>query len=79
MKNSTKQLQLVFNTFYRLGALFVIGMQIQYNKNSGDMKALFDNSETRFQFALVYSIDQLWNSQFDDRESLLNLEHGYIP
>ncbi len=79
MKNSTKQLQLVFNTFYRLGALFDIGMQIQYNKNSGDMKALFGNSETRFQFALVYSIDQLWNSQFDDRESLLNLEHGYIP
>jgi len=79
LKNTTKQLQLVFNTFYRLGASFDIGMQIQYNKNEGDMKALFGNNETRFQFALVYSIDQLWNSQFDDRESLLNLEHGYIP
>ncbi|WP_456441027.1 hypothetical protein [Caldithrix abyssi] len=28
---------------------------------------------------LVYSIDQRWNKQFDDRNSLLNLEHGYIP
>jgi len=35
--------------------------------------------ETEVQVALIYSIEQLWNSQFDDRESLLNLEHGYIP
>jgi hypothetical protein len=79
LKNNTYQLQLIFNTFYRLGANFDIGFQIQYRKNEGDLKSLFGNTETRFQFALVYSIDQLWNSQFDDRESLLNLEHGYIP
>ena len=79
LKNKTNQLQLIFNTFYRLGANFDIGMQIQYSKNNGDMEILFGKSETRIQFALIYSIDQLWNSQFDDRESLLNLEHGYIP
>lgn len=77
--NSTNQLQLIFNTFYRLGANFDIGFQIQYNKNEGDLKTLLGSNETRFQVALVYSIEQLWNSQFDDRESLLNLEHGYIP
>ncbi|NOX66128.1 MAG: hypothetical protein GXO85_10125 [Chlorobi bacterium] len=77
--NSTNQLQLIFNTFYRLGANFDIGFQIQYSKNEGDLKTLLGSNETRFQVALVYSIEQLWNSQFDDRESLLNLEHGYIP
>ncbi len=77
--NSTNQLQLIFNTFYRLGANFDIGFQIQYSKNEGDLKTLLGSNETRFQVALVYSIEQIWNSQFDDRESLLNLEHGYIP
>lgn len=79
LENSTNQLQLIFNTFYRLGANFDIGLQIQYNKNEGDLKTLLGSNETRFQVSLVYSIDQLWNSQFGDRESLLNLEHGYIP
>ncbi|VAX24425.1 hypothetical protein MNBD_IGNAVI01-343 [hydrothermal vent metagenome] len=77
--NSTNQLKLIFNTFYRLGANFDIGFQIQYNKNNGDLKTLLGSDVTRFQVAIVYSIEQLWNSQFDDRESLLNLEHGYIP
>ena len=75
----SNQLQFVFNAFYRLGANFDIGAQIQYRKNEGDLQTLLGKSEARFQFSLVYSIDQLWNSQFDDRESLLNLEHGYIP
>ncbi len=79
LKNNTKQLQLIFNTFYRLGASFDVGIQIQYSKNDGALKALLGGNETRFQVALVYSIEQLWNSQFDDRGSLLNLEHGYIP
>ena len=79
LNNDTKQLQFIFNTFYRLGASFDVGIQMQYSKNDGDLKALIGNSETRFQVALVYSIEQLWNSQFDDRGSLLNLEHGYIP
>ncbi|NOX17794.1 MAG: hypothetical protein GXO87_05870 [Chlorobi bacterium] len=79
LENSSKQLQLIFNTFYRLGAGFDVGLQIQYNNNQGDLSALYGGNETRFQLAVVYSIEQLWNSQFDDRESLLNLEHGYIP
>ena len=77
--NSTNQLQFIFNSFYRLGANFDIGLQIQYNKNKGDLIALLGEHETRFQVSLIYSIEQLWNSQFDDRNSLLNLEHGYMP
>ncbi len=79
LENITDQYQFVFNTFYSLGLNFDIGLQVQYLKYKGDLASLFGNSETRFQFALVYSISEVWNNQFDNRESLLNLEHGYIP
>lgn len=28
---------------------------------------------------MVLNASVIWNSYFDDRESVLNLEHGYIP
>lgn len=79
LDQSTSQINLVFNGFYRVGSNFDTGLQIQYNRFDGDLVKLFNENEIRVQLALVYSVDQLWNSQFDDRESLLNLEHGYIP
>ncbi len=79
LTNTTSQFQVVGNVFYRLGENFDLGFQAQYKSFDGDLKNLYGESEMRFQFGLVYSIDQLWNDQFDDRESLLNLEHGYIP
>ena len=77
--NKSNQLQAVVNGFYRLGENFDAGLQVQFIRYKGDLGALFGENETRIQFALVYAIDQSWNNQFDDRESLLNLEHGYIP
>ncbi len=79
LENDTYQHQIIANCFYRIGDNFDIGLQLQYLKNGGDLKDVFSEDETRIQFALVYSVEQLWNSQFNDRESLLNLEHGYIP
>ncbi len=79
LTNSSSQHRLIANGFYRLGANFDAGLQVGYLKNTGDLKAFAGEHETEVQFALIYSIEQLWNSQFDDRESLLNLEHGYIP
>ncbi|NOZ04184.1 MAG: hypothetical protein GXO92_06205 [FCB group bacterium] len=79
LTNKTTQTQVVGNVFYRLGENFDVGLQVQYLAYNGDLENLFGENEMRFQFGLVYSIDQLWNDQFDDRESLLNLEHGYIP
>jgi len=52
---------------------------VQYRHQSGDLAALYGRDETRFQIGFVYSIDHVWNRYFDDRDSLLNLEHGYIP
>ena len=77
--NDTNQLQAVANGFYRLGENFDIGLQYQFQQFSGDLRALYGKNENRFQFSLVFGIDRLWNNQFDDRDSLLNLEHGYIP
>jgi len=75
----TNQVQVIGNAFYRLGENFDMGLQVQYLRYKGDLEGLYGDQQMRVQLGLVYSIDQLWNDQFDDRESLLNLEHGYIP
>ncbi len=79
LKNDSDQWQVIASSFYRIGENFDAGFQIQYKRFNGNLKSIFGKEETRFQFGFVYSIDQLWNKQFDSRESLLNLEHGYIP
>ena len=76
---NTKQYQLVLNSFYRLGENFDAVLQIQRVQFTGALRNLYHEDETRVQFGFVYTIDQSWNRQFDDRNSLLNLEHGYIP
>ncbi len=78
LSNSTKQLEWVSNVFYRVGENFDVGLQFQYRWFNGDLEKLFGQSSSRIQFTIVYSIDHSWNNQFDDRDSLLNLEHGYI-
>ena len=79
LTQETRQWQVIANAFYRLGENFDLALQVQRSQFNGDLKALYGQSETRFQLGFVYSIDQRWNKQFDDRNSLLNLEHGYIP
>ncbi len=79
LKTASSQFQLVGNTFYRLGDNFDVALQVQYKQFSGDLKNLYGENQVRFQVGLVYAIDHAWNRQFDDRDSLLNLEHGYIP
>ncbi len=78
LSNSTKQLEWISNVFYRIGENFDVGLQFQYRWFNGDLEKLFGQSSSRIQFTIVYSIDHSWNNQFDDRDSLLNLEHGYI-
>jgi len=79
LSNSTNQFQSVVNGFYRIGENFDAGLQYEYNMFSGDLESLFGKNEQRIILALVFSVDILWNEQFDDRGSLLHLEHGYIP
>lgn len=79
VQNPTAQYQAIINLFYRIGDNFDAALQFQYKQFSGDLISLYGENEMRFQFGFVYNISQSWNNQFDDRESLLNLEHGYIP
>ncbi|NOZ35602.1 MAG: hypothetical protein GXO80_09940 [Chlorobi bacterium] len=78
LANDSKQILGIFNVFYRLGENFDIGFQYRYTQNNGQVENLFGRQEQRFQIAFVYSVNQLFNSQFDDRNSILNLEHNYI-
>ncbi len=68
----------IANVFYRIGENFDVGFQYRYLKNNGLTGDLFGKEEHRFQIALVYSINKIFNNQFDNRNSLLNLEHNYI-
>jgi hypothetical protein len=76
--SSTNQLALVANAFYRVGENFDVGVQLRQEWFKGDLENIFGKSNSQIQFSIIYSIDQSWNNQFDDRDSLLNLEHGYI-
>ncbi len=78
LQTDTKQFQAVVYGRYWLGENFDLGLQYQFLNNTGALGAVFGETEHRLQVSLVFSIDQTWNNQFDDRNSLLNLEHGYI-
>jgi hypothetical protein len=79
LADNTDQHQIIVNGLYRIGENLDIGLQFQYQKNGDGVRELLGDHETRIQFEIMYSVEQLWNKQFDDRDSLLNLEHGYIP
>lgn len=67
------------NFFYRIGENLDLGLQYRYLNASGDLNQLEKGNEHRVQLALVYSFDAQFFNQFDDRNSLLNLEHTYLP
>lgn len=67
------------NFFYRLGENLDLGLQYRYLNAHGDLQQLEKGNEHRVQLALVYSFDTQFFNQFDDRNSLLNLEHTYLP
>ncbi|MBU0696785.1 MAG: hypothetical protein KKE39_09725 [Bacteroidetes bacterium] len=76
--NDTKQWMLISNAFYRIGNNFDLLVQYKYNQNNGELKPLLGNNQQRFQMGIAYTFNKIFNNQFDDRNSILNLEHGYI-
>ncbi|MGY3053122.1 hypothetical protein ACVWYG_001319 [Pedobacter sp. UYEF25] len=76
--NNTKQWMIISNLFYRIGNNFDLLFQYKYNQNRGELRPLLGNSQQRFQMGIAYTFSKIFNSQFDDRNSILNLEHGYI-
>jgi hypothetical protein len=76
--NDTKQWILISNLFYRIGNNFDLLFQYKYNQNKGELKPLLGNSQQRFQLGIAFTFNKIFNNQFDDRNSILNLEHSYI-
>ena len=75
---NTNQYMAIGNFLYRVGNNFDLIFQYRYNKNNGALQPLLGESQHRVQIGLAYTFNKLFNSQFDGRNSLLNLEHGYI-
>lgn len=75
----TNQYGFILNGLHRIGSGFDVGLQLGYDSFTGDLEGLFGKDEFRVQAFLTFEFDTRWNNQFDDRDSLLNLEHGYIP
>jgi len=77
--NETNETTIVVNGFYRLGENLDIGLQYQFMKLKNDLLKLYPERQHSVKLALVYSFEQFWNEYYDERDSLLNLEHGYLP
>jgi hypothetical protein len=76
--NNTNQWMGIASFFYRIGNNFDLVAQYRYSQNNGDLIPLLGENQHRFQVGLAYIFNKVFNSQFDDRNSILNLEHGYL-
>ncbi|WP_339789403.1 hypothetical protein [uncultured Imperialibacter sp.] len=78
INGGANQYVLITNMFYRIGNNFDFLVQYRYHVNRGELIPLLGKSQHRFQVGLSFSFNKIFNNQFDDRNSILNLEHGYI-
>ena len=78
LDNQTSAMTLIANGFYRLGENLDIGVQYQFMDLKKDLLNLYTQKEHSIKLALVFSFEQFWNKYYDERDSLLNLEHGYL-
>jgi hypothetical protein len=67
------------NVAVRLGEGFDLVCQTQYEKREGDIASHLGREDLGFQVGFVYGFERVFNSQFGDREFLLNLEYQYTP
>ncbi len=70
---------LVGNAFYRLGANFDVGLQYQESHASTGINPSGTRTERKLMALLIFNFDFVYNNYFDERDSILNVEHGYIP
>jgi hypothetical protein len=69
------QWSVVSNAFYRLGQGVDLLMQLGYT-DYGD--GLGGGNDAVVQIGLAFSFDAMFNDNIGERDSILNLEHGYI-
>ena len=79
LTNQTNEMTLIVNGFYRLGENLDVGLQYQFMNLREDLLNLYIEKEHNIKLTLVFSFEQFWNEYYDERDSLLNLEPGYLP
>lgn len=78
LSDDTNQWMAIATFSYRIGNNFDLVTQYRFSQNNGSLVPLLGENQHRIQIGLAYTFNKVFNNQFDDRNSLLNLEHGYI-
>ena len=73
--NDATQLTVVPNVVYRIGQGVDLLAQYKYTDYSD---ALGGGSDNTFQLGVSFSLEAMFNDNIGERDSILNLEHGYI-
>lgn len=74
------ELSFVANGFYSLGVGVDVGVQYQVQRTDDGVSLLFGSEqEHSFRLAFVGTFETIFNPRFDERDSLLNTESGYLP
>ena len=74
------QYSVVANVFYALGFATEVGLQYQFQKNSPEVVKLYgEDLQHTIKLVLVGSFETIVNPRFDERDSILNTEGGYLP
>ncbi len=73
--NDAEQWSIAPNIVYRLGqGVDLLGQAVYTDYGSG----LGGGSDTTIQFGIAFSLEATYNDNIGERDSILNLEHGYI-
>lgn len=74
------QWSVVANGFYALGASVEVGAQYQYQRKDAALPDAFgEDQEHSIKLALIGRFETVLGRLFDERDSLLNTEGGYLP
>ncbi len=79
IKDGIDQLSIAGNVFYSLGATTEIGVQYQFRSRVGIPEAFGDDFAHSVKVALIVALDGTTTPIFTERNSLLNVESGYLP
>lgn len=73
--NQAKQWSIVPSVVFRVGQGIDLLGQIKYTDYDA---GLGDGSDTTIQLGIAFSLEAMFNDNIGERDSILNLEHGYI-
>jgi hypothetical protein len=74
------QAAVIAGIYRRVGVGADVGIQLVHEQTSGNLAPVLGFTQ-RHAVNVFFSFDYetMWNSYFTDRETILNLEHGFAP